>query len=267
MAVLLKKNQEPLPRPRQFVPSLPDSVENVLIKALAKDPQNRYQTAQELVNAFERILSGQTETVAVPPAGKNVIWVWIAISAIIGILICGIIGIAILKFAIPTKEQPSPQPMETSAFLPSPTTFQENTATSTLEILSPTSTLPATSIPTPIPTEEPPPVSNPEDFARWYFTSLWTERDYEYLWNNCQTESFQNHASGGDFNDYVKWWSSVKQVEIHSIDVTDNNGSYASINVELSFILNSGRTVAKDTYGYDLIYNIDTKTWMFDYRK
>ena len=42
MAVLLKHLQDPLPRPQTFVPNLPDEVEQVLFKALAKQPDDRY---------------------------------------------------------------------------------------------------------------------------------------------------------------------------------------------------------------------------------
>ncbi|MCJ7433372.1 MAG: serine/threonine protein kinase, partial [Anaerolineales bacterium] len=55
MAVLIKHATEPLPRPKQFVPNLPDGVEKVLLKALAKKPEDRYQDMGEVVNAFEKL--------------------------------------------------------------------------------------------------------------------------------------------------------------------------------------------------------------------
>ncbi len=58
MAVLLKKNTEPLPSPRQFVPSLPDDVERVLIKALQTDPKHRYQSVDAFLSALENIANG-----------------------------------------------------------------------------------------------------------------------------------------------------------------------------------------------------------------
>jgi len=56
MAVLIKHATESLPRPRQFVPKLPDEVEKVLLKALAKQPENRYQNMKELVSAIKKML-------------------------------------------------------------------------------------------------------------------------------------------------------------------------------------------------------------------
>ena len=58
MAVLVKLSSEPLPRPTEFTPKLPQSVEQLLLKALAKDPANRYASMGEFVVALEKILQG-----------------------------------------------------------------------------------------------------------------------------------------------------------------------------------------------------------------
>ena len=55
LAVLFKHASEPLPRPSQFVPDLPEEVEEVLFKALAKNPKNRYQTGSEFANTLTAI--------------------------------------------------------------------------------------------------------------------------------------------------------------------------------------------------------------------
>jgi alpha-glucoside transport system substrate-binding protein len=52
MAVLFKHASDPLPRPTQFVPKLPKEIEQVLLKVLAKDPANRYQSMTEFANAL-----------------------------------------------------------------------------------------------------------------------------------------------------------------------------------------------------------------------
>ena len=46
----------PLPMPRDLKPDLPESLERVLLKALAKDPDDRFQTVNEMVKAFEAAL-------------------------------------------------------------------------------------------------------------------------------------------------------------------------------------------------------------------
>ncbi len=58
-AILLKQATEPLPRPTQFVPGLPESVEKVLIKALAKNPEDRFVNMAGFTSAMEKLLKGQ----------------------------------------------------------------------------------------------------------------------------------------------------------------------------------------------------------------
>ncbi len=47
LALILKHVNEPLPDPRQLVPDLPEALAQIIVKALAKDPPQRYQTAIE----------------------------------------------------------------------------------------------------------------------------------------------------------------------------------------------------------------------------
>lgn len=65
MAVLLKQINDPLPLPSQFVPGLPGSVERVIIKALAKRPEDRYTSMGEFVAALGGLASASTAGPAV----------------------------------------------------------------------------------------------------------------------------------------------------------------------------------------------------------
>jgi tRNA A-37 threonylcarbamoyl transferase component Bud32 len=51
-AIIIKHMTAPLPSPRSLNADLPEAVERVILKALAKDPDNRYQTAGELGRAL-----------------------------------------------------------------------------------------------------------------------------------------------------------------------------------------------------------------------
>jgi hypothetical protein len=54
VAVALKHITEPLPLPRSIKPDLPEAVERVILKALAKSPADRFQSMRDLVAAFDR---------------------------------------------------------------------------------------------------------------------------------------------------------------------------------------------------------------------
>jgi serine/threonine protein kinase len=58
MAVVLKHITAPLPLPREVNPELPEAVERVILKAMAKAPEDRYQTAGEMVEALEKAVAG-----------------------------------------------------------------------------------------------------------------------------------------------------------------------------------------------------------------
>jgi len=59
--ILLKQATEPLPRPMSFVPGLPEDVEKVLEKAMAKNPADRYVTMQAFAQALEDLLGRKAE--------------------------------------------------------------------------------------------------------------------------------------------------------------------------------------------------------------
>ena len=62
MAVVLKHIIEPLPMPRAVNPDLPESIERVILKAMAKEPDDRYQTAGEMVAALEKVVADALAT-------------------------------------------------------------------------------------------------------------------------------------------------------------------------------------------------------------
>ncbi|MBN2386388.1 MAG: SUMF1/EgtB/PvdO family nonheme iron enzyme [Anaerolineales bacterium] len=52
-AIIIQQATVPLPRPRQFAPDLPEAVERVLLRALAKRPEERYPDMGRMVDALE----------------------------------------------------------------------------------------------------------------------------------------------------------------------------------------------------------------------
>src|SRR5579885_2139868 len=55
LAISLKHVNEPLPPPSQFAPGLPPMVEQVILRSLEKDPDRRYQTATEMIEALSAV--------------------------------------------------------------------------------------------------------------------------------------------------------------------------------------------------------------------
>ena len=74
LAVLFKHISDPLPPPSRLKPDVPPSIEQVILKALAKDPRDRFETADEFLTAWKRALEEkgtvrwepQTEVVPTP---------------------------------------------------------------------------------------------------------------------------------------------------------------------------------------------------------
>jgi serine/threonine protein kinase len=61
LAVVLKHISDPLPLPSIVKPDIPTSIEQVILKALSKNPNDRFSTAAEFVTAWKRALE-QNET-------------------------------------------------------------------------------------------------------------------------------------------------------------------------------------------------------------
>ena len=77
VGIMLKQVNEPLPRPSQFVPDLPESVENVLLKGLARHPEDRYASMADFADALNTLAGGQTIATGKKPeedlAGKTML--------------------------------------------------------------------------------------------------------------------------------------------------------------------------------------------------
>jgi hypothetical protein len=72
LAILMKHLNDPLPVPTQIDPSLPTALEMIVLKALAKDPDDRFQTADEMAEALQKAMDGLSTNerpMVLPPGG------------------------------------------------------------------------------------------------------------------------------------------------------------------------------------------------------
>ncbi len=121
VAIIFKHISDPLPMPRATNPALPESVERVILKALAKNPEERFQKAEEMVEALtveSRVLgqySGTSKTlIETMPSGEAAkkprrafpVWAWV--MAVVGlVVVVGMMGIAGWVFVIPLLAVPA----------------------------------------------------------------------------------------------------------------------------------------------------------------
>lgn len=122
MAIVMQHVQEPVPRPGRFNRELSRDLERVILKCLAKDPQDRFKSMAEMNEAYQAALAGrpvphfempstaspyraldlQTEAIegrapAAPPLPKrrNPIWGWLAAGAVL-------LAVVAVAFAFPS---------------------------------------------------------------------------------------------------------------------------------------------------------------------
>jgi len=87
-STIIQQITEPLPNPKNFNPNLPDSIVNVIYRATAKDPEDRYQSADEIIADLGNVLDGSSVRKAPKFKGfkrqstgkKTPVWQWIALG-------------------------------------------------------------------------------------------------------------------------------------------------------------------------------------------
>jgi serine/threonine protein kinase len=146
LAVLFKHISDPLPPPSSVKPDIPLAIEQVILKALAKDPEDRFATAADFAEAWKRALE-QKETVkhmpeavmappsrpttgaqtqpkpapAVKPASRSGMpAIWIAGCLVAACALFSLAGVALMASNWQGLSSPTPSPPPTQVPTQSP---------------------------------------------------------------------------------------------------------------------------------------------------
>lgn len=93
-AVILKHISAPLPSPRSLRPDLPEAIERVILKAMAKEPDDRYQTAGEMGEALRVAVVGAPVQTLLSPEPR-VHWRRIGLGAIVVVAVIALVAAAL----------------------------------------------------------------------------------------------------------------------------------------------------------------------------
>jgi len=64
VAVMMKAVQDPMPMPSALNAGIPDALENIVLKSTAKQPEDRYATVEEMIEALQEVPLGERDSEA-----------------------------------------------------------------------------------------------------------------------------------------------------------------------------------------------------------
>ena len=161
VAVVFKHIQDPLPSVHKFNPNLPESVELILLKSLAKSPDDRYQTAEDFVRAIQTaipdislddIVPVETYTVpkeVIPPKKAQAINKWILPAGILIVISILALGSLWAGSQLISQISPSQSSFTETVFTTSIATTTSTVAAIKTQTPANTSASPITTIPAP----------------------------------------------------------------------------------------------------------------------
>ncbi|MTJ31529.1 MULTISPECIES: hypothetical protein [Aphanizomenonaceae] len=99
------------------------------------------------------------------------------------------------------------------------------------------------------------------DFIRNHYLSL-NNREYSQTRNQLSNQ-FKNKYSG-TYAEYQQWWDSVKEIKIGDVKTVNDNGNNVTLDAELWYYMNDGRTVQDSRSRIYLIWNQSNNTWLIN---
>ena len=171
LAVVLKHISAPLPLPRDVNPGLSEAVERVILKAMAKDPRDRFRTVGEMMVALDTAVRGAVLTspsTALPLAqgrerAQRSVWQRSALWGIV--VLVALVGMALLSYRLLPVARQRGQARSTAVAVAQQTPAARSRPT---ETETPTATA------TPTPTSTPTPFPSPTQTSTWTATATHT---------------------------------------------------------------------------------------------
>jgi len=238
LAVIFKHISDPLPPPSLVKPDIPRPIEQVILKALAKDPRDRFATAAEFVTAWKRALETREQVarmVTVPPVSptastkttsrSGMPTVWIVGCLVAACALFGLGGVALMASNLRSPSTPSALP-------PSQTVIS----------------IPPTNTSVPLPTSTSRPVINTGDILLEDDFSV--DSDWGTLTDTTSSVEYQNNSLHMRvFKENYVIWS------------TPNDEDYGKVHVEVKVINND----TDPTTAFGFICAQQPKDWSFYY--
>jgi hypothetical protein len=106
----LVMRREPRP-PRAIDDAIPAELERICLKCLAKEPRDRYRTAQDLANDLNAWLAGPAPAPAAAPPKPAGVPVWLT-AALTSVVVAALVGVAALSGFFASRPAPDPVPKE-----------------------------------------------------------------------------------------------------------------------------------------------------------
>jgi len=264
LSVVLKHISEPPPRPRSLSPNVPEPLERIILRAMAKRPEDRFQTAGEMAAALEaaaeptqlmspgreevlareRASAGwatQLDSLAEPNDGKPRSPVYLAIGAgVAGILLLSCVGGAAGLYYLSNRPSGEPTSTVTIGVVAPTSTTAPPTMTAPLSSTkppapSPTAQRPITPGPaTPTPTRGPMPVPAALKVSKGalLFSDEFTNNSAG--WDEDSGETSTRYFQDGRYHivvnkvDYIAWSNPIQEYRfqdfVYEVDATPTGG-------------------------------------------
>ncbi|MEC4892794.1 MAG: serine/threonine-protein kinase [Oscillatoria sp. PMC 1051.18] len=229
---------------QQYAPQISDSFTAVLNKAVMSHPKERYYTADEMLAALQGSPRSSQKTISYQqqqqkfspspspspsPQKSNK-------GLISSLIIGGFVGVVVVvAFALFSDE----------LFPPNVPDSPDN--------------------PTPSQPQNPSPVPKPSSQTALinYYEAI-NNQQYQAAWN-LRTPSSQNdetqHPEG--YKSFTDWWTQVRRVDILDLDVVGESGDFATVDSELRYFLNSGKTIDQ-SLRFNFIWDNQREEWLLD---